>query len=291
MRALALDEAGRDDVRREQRARLFLRDQLLQRRVVVAHVADRGDAGGQMQAAFPRTRVRVHVEQAGQQRRGRQHRSTWSALRFSAPALADRDDAAVLQISTSLGAAASVAFSLSKMRALRISVVPASGCARRCCIATSSFFSAAFCCVSRSAPFFSQPSSISCRKPGKMNANRRGESPVVAQANVGVKPMPVIATSCTLRLSAPLRHLDVGELLPASACRSGSAAACRRCAWRARRRRPRNFPACRRAACTARCRARPARPCRSSTSTAPCRPCARTIRRPSAPNVDWPTTW
>ena len=66
-RAFAFQEARGDDGRRQRTAGALVGHQFLQARVVVAHVADRGHARGQVQAALPVVDVAVHVEQARQQ--------------------------------------------------------------------------------------------------------------------------------------------------------------------------------------------------------------------------------
>ena len=82
----------------------------------------------------------------------------------AAPA-GDTDTILPSRTTTSDGAP-STAFSLSNTRALRISVVPDSGCARRCCNATSASRSAVFWRASSAFALPCQPSSINCRKPG-----------------------------------------------------------------------------------------------------------------------------
>jgi hypothetical protein len=116
--ALAFDEAGRDDVRGQQGSRLLLGDDLLQRGVVVAHVAHGGDAGGDVQAAVPAAQVAMHVEQARQQ-----HASPASMTLSAAPCpVACTHDAAVAH--QHVRAAHSVACSLSKHACVAIRVCP-----------------------------------------------------------------------------------------------------------------------------------------------------------------------
>ncbi|TLY53409.1 MAG: hypothetical protein E6K53_01065 [Gammaproteobacteria bacterium] len=95
-RALAFDEARRHDARREACAGFFFLDVLLQRRVVVGHVADRGHARGEMQATVPGGVVRVHVEQT-RQKYAPAGVDDMIGLALLVAGLADRDDAAVLQ--------------------------------------------------------------------------------------------------------------------------------------------------------------------------------------------------
>ena len=66
-RAFAFQETRGHDGRRQRTAGALVGHQFLQARVVVAHVADRGHARGQVQTALPVVDVAVHVEQAGQQ--------------------------------------------------------------------------------------------------------------------------------------------------------------------------------------------------------------------------------
>ena len=176
--------------------------------------------------------------------------TTWSALGALSPPAAATETMRPSRTTTS-EAGPSFAFSLSNTRALRIRVVPLSGCETRFCRSTSASRSACFCRVSSAAALAFQPSSISCRKPGKMNANSRGSASVVAQTNCGVRPTPVTASSCTLRFHRgrlAARDLDFGHLAHAQhAARNqrqlavGALGQCRQrdgnAAWRAAERR------------------------------------------------------
>ena len=173
--ALAFDEAGGHHARRHQRAGVLLDEQLLQRRVVVAHVAHGGDAGGEVEAAVPAADVAVHVEQARQQHAAVGLDDVVGRVGRSVRPGPDRHDAAVAHQHVG-GRAQGRVLAVEHARVADHACCPRADGPGASASSTSTLPSACFCCASSAAALPCQPSSISCRKPGKMKANRRGDA-------------------------------------------------------------------------------------------------------------------
>ena len=186
-------------------------------------------------------------------------------------------------------AAPSVAFSLSNTRALRIRVRAAcSGCARRCCSATSASPSACFCCgLQRGGVGLpSRPRSAAGTREdeGEQPRLRRRWWPRRSAASGRRRSAPA-AAPCAV--SSPLRRL---RLRPTCACVSvplGISGSLPSLRWASARQRHRDSrPACRPAASTARCPATGCSPLSEVDFHAALSPSRAKVSSTGAPKVE-----